>query len=68
MVKLKDFMDEGAAKLGTGVKFAGLLLQKAHIKHVAGKLPSDILGWDYIFRTVDGVCYNYYAAHPHLLE
>ena len=49
------------------VKFKGLLFQKAHIKNGVGSSSSDILGWDYVYRTVDGICYKYYSAEPPLI-
>ncbi|AKB25425.1 hypothetical protein MSMTP_1956 [Methanosarcina sp. MTP4] len=61
MVSLKDIMDEASAKLGD-VKFKGLMLKEARIKNGAGRTPEDVLGWDYIFRTNDGVCYSFYGA------
>ncbi|MDD3042099.1 MAG: hypothetical protein PHW56_04035 [Methanosarcinaceae archaeon] len=59
-------MEEAAAKLGE-VQFKGLMLKEARIKNGAGSSPEDVLGWDYMFRTNEGVCYKYYAAQPPLL-
>jgi len=65
MVDLKECMDKAAAEVG--VKFKGLLFQKAHIKNGVGSLTKDILGWDYVYRTVEGVCYKFYRAEPPLI-
>lgn len=49
------------------VEFKGLMVKKARIKNENGKEKSDILGWDYIFRAIDGTCYSFYAAEPPLI-
>ena len=67
MTILKKYLDEEAAKMGEGVKFVGMLSKKAHIKHGAGKELSDVLGWDKIIRTDEGVCYQFYAAQSPLI-
>ncbi|MDD4749723.1 MAG: hypothetical protein PHD26_07335 [Methanosarcinaceae archaeon] len=66
MISLKEVMEEVASKVGE-VQFKGLMLKEARIKNGAGKMPEDILGWDYLFRTDKGVCYSYYAAQAPLI-
>lgn len=61
MVSLEEIMKEAAAKLGK-VKFEGLMLKEARIKNGAGNSPEEVLGWDYVCKTDDGVCYSFYAA------
>lgn len=41
--------------------------KKARIRHSAGTLADDVLGWDYVFRATDGTCYRFYAAQPPLI-
>ena len=45
-----------------GVTMLGLMVQSARIKHKAGTSVKDIIGWDYIIKGKDGVCYSFYCA------
>jgi hypothetical protein len=67
MGDLKGLLNQVAAKIGEGVRLDGLMVKTARIKHGAGKTAQDVLGWDYIMRTVEGTCYEYYAAQPPLI-
>jgi hypothetical protein len=67
LINLKNVLDNSAAKLGEGVKFQGLMSKKAHLKNGVGKSADDVLGWDNVFRTPEGVCYTNYTAQPPLI-
>lgn len=67
MIDFKDIMASANAQIGASVEFKGLMLKKGRIKHDAGHIPGDILGWDYIFRAEDKTCYSFYAAQPPLI-
>lgn len=68
MVDIKKFLNgEVVSKMEKKVNFEGLLSKVAHIKNGAGTKLSDILGWDYLVRADNGVCYRFYAAQPPLI-
>lgn len=46
------------------VQIIGLMRQVARIKNGCGKDASDVLGFDYVVKSADGVCREFYAAEP----
>jgi hypothetical protein len=68
MVDMKDYLNtEVAPKLTEKVNFKGLLSKVARINNGEGRELSDILGWDYLIRADNGVCYKFYAAQTPLI-
>lgn len=67
MTEIKDLMSQKMEQMGKNVDFEGLMSQKARIKNSVGKTAKDVLGWDYLMRGKDGICYSFYAAQPPLI-
>jgi len=58
MTGIKDLMSQNKEQMGKSVDFEGLMSQKARIKHSVGKTAKDVLGWDYLTKGKDGICYS----------
>eukprot|EP00825_Cyclidium_porcatum_P035761 TRINITY_DN3752_c0_g2_i1.p1 TRINITY_DN3752_c0_g2~~TRINITY_DN3752_c0_g2_i1.p1 ORF type:complete len:174 (+),score=25.00 TRINITY_DN3752_c0_g2_i1:123-644(+) len=67
MTGIKDLMSQNKEQMGKSVDFEGLMSQKARIKHSVGKTAKDVLGWDYLTKGKDGICYSFYAAQSPLI-
>ncbi len=67
MNDFKEVIASTKAQIGENVEFKGPNGKKGRTRHNAGHTAGDILGWDYIFREGDEICYSFHAAQPPLI-
>ncbi len=54
-------------KCKPSVESKGLISKVARINNSAGHTAEDVLGWDVIYKDVNGTCYSYYVAQAPLI-
>ena len=67
MSMVKAILQSASKELDDKVEFIGLMSMKGVIKNGAGTKAEDVLGFDYVMKDKDGVCWSYYAANPPLI-